>query len=133
PRERVDYLRWRTYLLAERDGFKARTARPLRRASVSVPEPVAQVAASPAALEAEIAALPAGSLLAESGDFAVYLSEAVHIPLVLEELGRLREITFRAAGEGTGKARDLDAFDAHYLHLFVWQRAKRELAGAYRL
>jgi putative hemolysin len=52
---------------------------------------------------------------------------------VLQEIGRLREITFRAAGEGTGKATDLDRFDAAYLHLFVWNRKACEVAGAYRL
>jgi putative hemolysin len=51
----------------------------------------------------------------------------------VREIGRLREITFRAAGEGSGKTIDLDQFDSHYLHLFVWNQAKRELVGAYRL
>jgi putative hemolysin len=52
---------------------------------------------------------------------------------VLPEIARLRELTFRAVGEGTGRAHDLDRFDAHYLHLFVWDRERREVAGAYRL
>jgi len=52
---------------------------------------------------------------------------------VLREVGRLREITFRAAGEGTGKPLDLDEFDNYYLHLFVWHTRKQELVGAYRL
>jgi hypothetical protein len=45
----------------------------------------------------------------------------------------LRELTFRAAGEGTGRTRDLDAFDRAYRHLFVWHRGDRRLVGAYRL
>src|SRR5205814_7181984 len=68
-----------------------------------------------------------------SGDLEVYLAPAINIPTVLHELGRLREITFRAAGEGTGKAIDLDEFDTHYLHLFVWNARKQEVVGAYRL
>jgi putative hemolysin len=52
---------------------------------------------------------------------------------VLREIGRLREITFRAAGEGTGRALDLDDFDRHYDHLFVWNRARAEIVGAYRV
>ena len=36
-------------------------------------------------------------------------------------------------GEGTGKARDLDEFDRHYRHLFVWNTRRQELVGAYRL
>src|SRR6185369_12130891 len=73
------------------------------------------------------------SLLGRSNDLEVYIAEAAQIPHALRELGRLREITFRAAGEGTGKALDLDEFDAHYLHLFVWNARRQELAGAYRL
>jgi putative hemolysin len=132
-REQVDYLRWRTHLLATREQFKPRTALPLpRRGTQSNSEPVA--ASWPAAdVAAEIAGLPANSLLSRSGDLEVYLARPIHIPNVLHELGRLREITFRAAGEGTGKALDVDEFDAHYLHLFVWNARKRELVGAYRL
>ena len=50
---------------------------------------------------AEIAALPANSLLGRSGDLEVYLARAIQIPNTLRELCRLREITFRAAGEGS--------------------------------
>ena len=52
---------------------------------------------------------------------------------MLREIGRLRESTFRQAGEGTGQARDLDRFDRDYLHLFVWHAGRREVVGAYRL
>jgi hypothetical protein len=45
----------------------------------------------------------------------------------------LREITFRAVGEGTGKALDLDEFDDYYEHLFVWDPRKQDVVGAYRL
>ncbi|HTV18716.1 MAG TPA: GNAT family N-acyltransferase, partial [Polyangiaceae bacterium] len=44
-----------------------------------------------------------------------------------------REVSFRAVGEGTGKARDIDAFDDWYLQLFVWNRKEQALLGAYRL
>jgi putative hemolysin len=49
------------------------------------------------------------------------------------EIGRLREVTFRGVGEGTGRARDLDRFDAYYEHLFIWHTANRQIVGAYRL
>ena len=45
----------------------------------------------------------------------------------------MREVTFREVHEGTGKAIDLDRFDAHYLHLFLWNQEKQEVVGAYRL
>jgi putative hemolysin len=51
----------------------------------------------------------------------------------MNEIGRLREISFRAVGEGTGKARDIDVFDDWYLQLFVWNRKEQEVLGAYRL
>jgi putative hemolysin len=52
---------------------------------------------------------------------------------MLREIGRLREVSFRHAGEGTGAPIDLDLFDAHYLHLFVWNQDRNEVVGAYRL
>jgi putative hemolysin len=52
---------------------------------------------------------------------------------VLRELGRLREIAFRQVGEGTGKRRDLDAFDAYYRHVVLWDDAELQIAGAYRI
>jgi putative hemolysin len=80
----------------------------------------------------DIAALPAERLLVESTEFAVYSARASELPHALDELARLREITFRAAGEGTGRSADLDQFDAHYWHLLLWSKEKQELAGAYR-
>ena len=49
------------------------------------------------------------------------------------EAGRLREATFRDVGEGTGKELDLDEFDAHYLHLFLWDPKCCQVAGGYRM
>ena len=51
----------------------------------------------------------------------------------LREIGRLRELTFRRVGEGTGLKRDLDRFDAHYRHVVLWDEASLEIVGAYRL
>lgn len=51
---------------------------------------------------------------------------------VLREIGRLRELTFRRVGEGTGARRDLDAWDALYEHLVVWDPQPRRVVGAYR-
>ena len=64
---------------------------------------------------------------------AAELAHVHQVPRVLAELGRLRETTFRAVGEGTGRARDLDAFDPHYEHLFLWDRVRQRVVGAYRL
>jgi putative hemolysin len=71
--------------------------------------------------------------LVDSGPFHAYLAQSQEIPAALDEIGRLREISFRAAGEGTGNARDLDRFDQYYRHLFVWNADREEIAGAYRI
>ena len=52
---------------------------------------------------------------------------------LLREVGRLRELTFRAVGEGTGNALDIDSYDAHYEHIVLWDEAARKIAGAYRI
>lgn len=84
-------------------------------------------------LRAEVEALPADQLLVTSGQFSVHYARAEQFPWCLQEIGRLRELTFRAAGEGTGKASDVDLFDAYYLHLFVWDEKAGVIVGAYRM
>jgi putative hemolysin len=51
---------------------------------------------------------------------------------ILHELGRLREISFRAVGEGSGRRLDLDCFDDHYYHIFLWDPKLLDIIGAYR-
>ena len=53
--------------------------------------------------------------------------------VVMRELGRLREVSFRAVGEGTGKRRDVDNYDTYYDHILLWDDSQLELVGAYRL
>lgn len=81
----------------------------------------------------EIGRLPGDQCLLKNGPFSVWLAESRQIPSVLEEIGRLREITFREAQEGTGRSSDLDRFDEHYRHLFLWHHEKAEVVGGYRL
>jgi putative hemolysin len=128
PHDRAPYLRARTYLLADErhdeGGAGERPAAPF--------VPVAP-AVEPAQLAADVSRLPADRLMATSGGLLVYCARAAELPHVLPEIGRLREETFRAVGEGTGRARDLDRFDAHYCHLFAWDPARHAVVGAYRL
>ena len=123
--------------LATRGDARARTAH-LRAAVDALSLPALPALPAPVAargdqnrLASDIAAL--GEPLLESGSYQVFCATAPELPAVLDEIGRLREIAFRAAGEGTGRARDLDAFDQTYRHLFVWDRQSHEVAGAYRL
>ncbi len=121
------FLRLKVYALARRH------AEPPPRSATA--RPAQAILAGPPAehLAAEVAGLPSESRLLAQGDFAVYLTPAAQIPQLLQEIGRLRELTFRAAGEGTGKATDLDRYDPHYLHLWLWDQRHRRVAGAYRL
>lgn len=64
---------------------------------------------------------------------AIYLGHPDTDSVVMREIGRLREWTFRAVGEGTGQQRDLDAFDRYYEHLILWDDDLMEVAGAYRM
>jgi len=63
----------------------------------------------------------------------IILFDATADSAVLRELGRLREIAFRQVGEGTGNRRDVDAFDAWYRHVILWDEAELQIVGAYRI
>lgn len=52
---------------------------------------------------------------------------------LMREIGRLRELTFRAVGEGTGRRLDVDRHDAWYEHIVLWDPVACEIVGAYRL
>lgn len=65
----------------------------------------------------------------------IYIVDAHNAPNVLREIGRLREIVFREAGGGTGKALDIDDFDTRencYKQLIVWNPEAEEIIGGYR-
>jgi putative hemolysin len=62
----------------------------------------------------------------------IYLYQHRQSNPIMREIGRLREIAFRAVGEGSGKRRDIDKYDAHYLHLVLWDNRALEIVGAYR-
>jgi putative hemolysin len=96
------------------------------------PAPIADPEPSDA-IRQELTALGSSSVLAASGVLQVVVADAAAIPRSLREIGRLREIAFRAAGEGSGMARDVDRFDAHYAHLVVWNPSAGEIVGAYRV
>lgn len=127
----IEYLRFRTYILKGRTApTRARATH--RRSSAPALQPV--VPAVPTAdIAADVAALPEAQCLSTSGALRVYFGSAPQLPNVLREIGRLREITFRLVGEGTGRGIDLDQFDPHYLHLFVWNAEEQQIVGAYRL
>ncbi|HEY9255564.1 MAG TPA: GNAT family N-acyltransferase [Stenotrophomonas sp.] len=93
-------------------------------ATLATPTPPAEVAAAVATLRllghtADGKQVRAGVLAADS-------------PL-LREIGRLRELTFREVGEGSGQALDLDRYDGWYEHIVLWDAPAVRVAGAYRV
>lgn len=125
------HLRMRTYLLRDLPAPSHEAP-----ATVTAVRPPMQrvIDGSPAALlRAEFEALPGTQVLAESSPWRVVYACAGQIPWLLQEVGRLRELSFRAVGEGTGRGADIDLFDSCYIHLLLWNIETGEIAGAYRL
>ena len=91
-------------------------------------------AQDPAVIEAEL--LPERLLrTTNKGNNLLYVVNADNAPACLQEIGRLRELCFRAEGGGTGKACDLDAYDMEpdgYEQLLVWDPENRQIMAAYR-
>ncbi len=130
----TNFIRRKTYMLSnafEKKNLlqsipeKLKFPKPPKKIVKPVPVPI---------IEKEIETLKEkGKRLLQSKNYEVYLAEADTIPNIIQEIGRLREITFREIGEGTNKAIDLDKFDAYYHHLFLWDRDEEKIAGAYRM
>ncbi|MBU1391683.1 MAG: lysophospholipid acyltransferase family protein [Gammaproteobacteria bacterium] len=79
------------------------------------------------------AALQQCELLGETQDNKlIYLYQHRDSNPIMREIGRLREIAFRAVGEGSGKRRDIDKYDSYYQHLVLWDKEQFEIVGAYR-
>lgn len=95
-------------------------------------EPIAQPQDADAVTR-ELDALRPHNLLFSQERFDMFLARPEDIPIALKEIGRLREITFREVGEGTGRPFDLDEFDIHYRQLILWDREARCIAGGYRV
>ena len=128
-------LRSSVYLLAAADMPEAQRAAAHGATQPSAAQTVQplEMPAAPDRLATELALLPESQCLASSGGLQVFVARAQQIPEILQEIGRLRELTFRAVGEGTGAARDLDGYDDYYEHLFLWHAQSREVVGAYRI
>ena len=93
-------------------------------------EPIAKGVYLPELLRADV--LVDSSPTSARG-FKVFRAYGHEIPQTILELGRLREETFRAVGEGSGLARDIDRFDPYYDHLIAFDKSRQEITGAYRL
>ena len=84
-------------------------------------------------LKKDISDIQEDYLLFSMKNYSVYCAPTIKIPNILNEIGRLREVTFRAVGEGTNRSMDLDEFDLYYYHLFIWDNDTNRIVGAYRV
>ena len=128
------YLRARTYMLHHRLPAAKRRGDVMHSSGKRVKQPQ-RVIDGPhtGVIHGEIDLLPAQQVLWETDQYSVMYASSQQIPNLLYEIGRLRELTFRGVGEGTGRSVDLDCFDLYYTHLFLWHKEKSELIGSYRL
>lgn len=129
------YLRFRTLLLEGRTRTTAFDEQ-MQRLTLDLEDPASEPVippVDPRILERELADLPPEAFLFAAGDVVVYAAQGRDIPHTLREIGRLRELTFRAAGEGTGRTLDTDEFDEAYYQILLWNRQRREIIGCYRL
>ena len=124
------YLRSKTYCLDS--GFEVKRffnyslkSEPLQQ-EVIAPQPQQMI-------EKEIALLKRDFFLFNVKNFEVYCSPTKQIPVILNELGRLREITFREVGEGTNRSTDFDEFDLYYHQLIIWDAEEKKIVGGYRI
>lgn len=130
----TEFLRKKTYMLAnpyQKESLLRKVPSSLRLPKVpkKIITPVA-----PELMEKEIGKLREdNSRLLKSKNYEVFLAPSGKIPHVLQEMGRLREITFREIGEGTNQAVDLDHFDTYYHHMFLWDSTEKKIVGAYRM
>lgn len=118
------WLRLRTYDLESQGALQVTS--PVHSSPLIDPIPVSDIVR-------ELTALPKDSILVNQGPFKVYLVRSQAVPLTMREVGRLREVTFRQAGEGTGAALDLDRFDQQYLQIILFDESKRCVVGGYRV
>lgn len=122
----VSYLRLNTYLMSPQHAQESVVQDDNK--DLPIIEPI-----DPSLLESEIANLPGDMLLVEQGEFSVYCAPTQSIPLLMQDIGRIREENFRAVGEGSGLACDVDEYDLYYHQLFVWHHGNKEVVGAYRM
>lgn len=118
-------------MLRQRTYFLAHGCKPKRDASLSMlsmPEVCAPLSSASLQIEASRA-----QALIVCKKYKLFLTTKKDSPNLIQEIGRLRELTFRSVGEGTLKEKDLDMYDEYYRHLVLYDTESNKLVGAYRL
>jgi putative hemolysin len=122
------FLRMKTYALGV--SFRPETKR--HPGPLCTPEPVTP-AISQKSIKDEVESLPAENLLFSIQENKVFCVASSAIPSIMQEIGRLRELTYRDIGEGTNKSTDIDQYDAFFEQLFIWDTLAGKIVGGYRV
>jgi len=127
-KEYADFVRMNVDLLRKTLNKKINTT----NATNIVIAPIAQSQNKDLIID-EINRLVETHTLFRQGPFTLLFAHPNELKYVIEEIGRLREITFREVGEGSNKAIDIDKYDAYYHELFIWDHEHETIVGAYRI
>ena len=126
PKDLAAYLRSRSYALEANIPVPAKEKKAVQMAEIDAPTDASLMVA-------ELEAIREKSFLYSSTDYECYLADYEDIPNLMHEIARLREQTFRAVGEGTGKSLDQDEFDSHFKQMILWDKVNQKIVGCYRL
>lgn len=130
----AEFLRLNTYFLKHRIADKRRwIPLPIPHKSIAKARKPIIAPVPKARLVREVRSLDLADRLVDQKGYSVYATTAERSPSIMREIGRLREASFRDVSEGTGLSLDIDAFDDHYIQIFLWNNATQEIAGAYRM
>lgn len=124
----ANYLRSRSYALEA----LVRMSQKKKKKKKEEENPIA-LAQNSSLMEEEILKFGDAGKLYEFSKYQCFIFNYEDIPALIYELGRQREISFRAVGEGTNKNLDLDKYDKYYKHLIVWDKEAKKIVGAYRM
>lgn len=125
------FLRAKTYALANDLEVKRFFKRHIGKRK-STPKPLAEPIEQ-AIIQAEIEQLTPQHEILQSGVYKVFCVESTLIPNAMKEIGRLRELTYRAVGEGTNCSRDIDEFDLYFHQLIIYDTEAKCIVGGYRI
>ena len=124
------FLRTKTYALGTamevKKFFKLGRRRLKKEEQIIDPVPAEKIAAEIERI------LPEYSLF-KNQNYTIICVPSIEIPYIMNEIGRLRELTFRLIGEGTNQQLDIDEYDLYYNQLFIWDEQARKIVGAYRV
>jgi putative hemolysin len=126
----LNYVRAKTYALGAsmpKENLVRNTLTRLKK-----PQPI--ISETPLSeIKKDIESIQPANKLLDYDTYSIYIESAQKIPSILREISRLREITFRAIGEGTNRSFDSDSYDSYYKHLFIWDKVNEKIVGAYRI